>query len=318
MALYAIARGLNTGIFKTSEEFNKYKVGKYSCGKKFKTEKDAKKYINDINNALSKDKYAFIDLEFTCSKKIKDFKHPNHIGEVLSIGIVITDVYGNIIDTFYRTVKPKYNYEMSEFCKKLTHLEQSDINDSANLVNVINTAYNFISKYNIDAIYCFGTSDYLQTKRDIESYKGHALYPKSVKFVNKFKNCQKQIVHRIIGQSCEISLNDCKKILNIEGDVTHNALSDAKDLSKIYFGSIYNPPSNSKIKKYKEEREKRIRYKQLRNFNEDDSLDFTEKEKNKIKDVCKILEKNNENVNSLKIQALIDDLLELSKNNINV
>lgn len=310
MSYYAVARGIETGIFDIPEEYDKYKVGKFSCGKKCKTMQEAQKYINNINKALKDKYYAFVDFEFTCSDKIKDFKNKKHIGEVLSIGLVICDVENNIIETFYETVKPKYNYKLTPFCINLTKLTQEEIDNSRNLPNVLSSAMKIINKYEIKSIYSFGTSDFIQTKRDVENYAGHALYKRSLKFVNMIKNCQKTTVARLIGEMVEISLNDCKTLLNIEGDVLHNALSDAIDLSNIYFKSIYQPPSNKSVFEYKQRKDAIYKYRQYRNFRTE-KLELSEDEKTKIINVCDILAKNN-NIDKIKIKAIIDDLLTMA------
>lgn len=310
MSYYAVARGLKTGIFNNPEEYDKYKVGKFSCGKKCKTENEARKYLNSINKALQFDTYAFVDFEFTCSDKIKDFKNRKHIGEVLSVGLVICNKDGDILETFYETVKPKYNYKLTPFCINLTKLTQEEIDNSRNLPNVLSSAMKLINKYEVKAIYSFGTSDYLQTKRDIDNYTGHALYKRSAKFVNIIRNCQKTVVFRLIGQMIEISLNDCKSLLDIAGEVEHNALSDAIDLSKIYFKSIYTPPSNKKVTEYKEKKDIVHRYKQYRNF-KTEQLPITDEDRDKILSVCDIL-KSNDDIDKIKIKAIIDDLFTLA------
>lgn len=319
MSYYAIARGIQTGIFATSEEYDKYKVGKNSCGKKCKTEQEAKKYIASINKALQYDYYAFVDFEFTCSDKIKEFQNKNHIGEVLSIGLVICNKDGEIVDKFYETIRPKYNYKLTPFCKELTKLTQKEIDNSRNLPNVLSSAMKLISKYDIKFVYSFGTSDYLQTKRDVENYTGHALYKRSLKFVNMIRNCQKTTVNRLIEQMTEISLNDCKALLNIEGEVEHNALSDAIDLSAIYFKSIFNPPSAKKIAKYKEKREIVYKYKQFRNF-KNNKLSITNEQQELLKNACEVITNNAKEIDDIKIKAIVDDILTLAGlevNNIN-
>lgn len=311
MSYYAIARGIKTGIFTNPDEYDKYKIGKYSCGKKCKTEQEAKRYIANINKSLAYNTYAFIDFEFTCSDKIKDFKNRSHIGEVLSIGLVICNDKGEILDKFYETVRPKFNYKLTPFCIELTKLTQEEINNSRNLPNVISSVNKLITKYDVKTIYSFGTSDYLQTKKDIENYSGHALYKKSLKFVNMIKNCQKTLVNRVIGQMTEISLNDCKILLSIDGEVEHNALSDAVDLANIYFKSIYCPPSNKKISDYKEKKEIIYKYKQYRKIKKE-KIKLTNEEQKTFNEICQILNNNESNIDKIKLKAMVDDLLTLA------
>lgn len=307
MSYYAVARGIKTGVFSSSEEYDKYKVGKNSCGKKCKTEIEAKKYIDSVNRALQYEYYAFIDLEFTCSDKIKDFKNRNHIGEVLSVGLAICNNSGELIETFYETVKPKYNYKLTPFCINLTKLTQEEIDESRNLPNVLSSAIKLINKYDIKTIYSFGTSDFLQTRRDVENYTGHALYKRSLKFVNMIRNCQKTIVYRLISQTIEISLNDCKSLLDIDGEVEHNALSDAIDLANVYFKSIFLPPSTKKVSDYKEKKDLLYRYKQYRNIKENGN-NLSDEDKTAIKKACEVLTKS-DNIEIIKLRAIIDDLL---------
>lgn len=135
-----------------------------ACFKKFKSEDLAKSFRGAFRSLFKGENHAFVDLEFTCAKRIKDYEFKNMQGEVLSIGICIINNAGNIVDTFYETVKPKYNSKLSDYCKELTHLSQEEIDGSKDLITVLNSACDFCEKYKIVKINCFGTTDYLQTK----------------------------------------------------------------------------------------------------------------------------------------------------------
>ena len=317
MKYYAIARGKRTGIFLTSKEFNEYNRGNFSCGKKCKSLEEANSYLYEIDKILQNEKFAFVDLEFTCSKKINDFKDKKHIGEILSIGIVITNNKGKVIDTFYQTIKPKYNPILTSFCIDLTHLTQEEIDNSESVMTVLEKATNFVKSHGINNIICFGRTDKKQALHDIENYKDNRNYKMIRKFINKFDNQQKNICKRTLNLQSEISLNDLKKILAIQGEVSHNALSDAIDLSKVYFVSIYQPPSSNRINKYLRQKEELCKYKQFRRFKNNEQLDFKQDEIEIINKTCDIIENTNiENIDKQKIKALIDDLQFLSKQKI--
>ena len=308
MYYYVIGNKDYNEITTNSERYNLL-LNKKTCHKRFKDKANAAHFLKVFNKYFRQEYNAFVDFEFTCSKSKKDFKYPEIQSEVLSIGICITDNQGNIIDKFYSTIKPKYNDILTPYCISLTHLKQEEIDNSEDLITVFKNAAVFLKKYHIGILNAFGTSDYNQTKTDIDRFKDDENYPILLKFVNKVTNIQPEIIKCLIGFRQEISLEDAKNLCGISGNVKHNALSDAIDLSKVVFATFFNPPSEKKIIKYIAQREKHIKYKQLRHF-KTHQLKLNDEDKEKFLNVCDILENNFPN--NIKIEAFIDDLLFLS------
>ena len=308
MYYYVIGNKNYNEITTSSERYNSL-LSKKTCHKRFKNKTDAAHFLKVFNKYFKQKYNAFVDFEFTCSMSKKDFKYPEIQSEVLSIGICITDNQGNIIDSFYNTVKPKYNDVLTPYCISLTHLKQEEINNSKDLISVFKEATAFLKQYHIGILNAFGTSDYNQTKTDIDRFKNNEDYPMLLKLVNKITNIQPEIISCLIGFKQEISLEDAKNLCGISGSVKHNALSDAEDLSKVVFATFFNPPSEKKILKYIEQREKHIKYKQLRHF-KTHQLKLSNEDKEKFLEVCEILENNFSN--NIKVEAFIDDLLFLS------
>lgn len=313
MFFYVIA---NEKIQKVTTDSNEYNslMGRKTCHKKFVNKNDANHFLKVFRKYYETEYNAFIDFEFTCANKKADYKFPKIQGEILSVGICITNNSGDIIDEFYRTIKPKYNYTLTNYCKALTHLEQSEIDNADDLPTVFSEAIDFIEKYNITKLNAFGTSDYLQSMTDIEHFIDNKDYIKMSKFVNKIVNIQSEIIFCLINSKLEISLEDAKKLCGITGIVKHNALEDAKDLSRVVFATFFNPPSLKKVNRYKDFRNSKIKYNQNRRI-KTFQRDYSEEEKQKFLEICNILQETC-NTDDIKIQTLIDDLLYLSKQDI--
>lgn len=310
MYYYAVCNENICKITTDSEEYNE-NLKKKTCHKRFRNKTDAEHFLNIFNKYFSNEYNAFVDFEFTCSTRLEDFEYPSIQGEVLSIGICITDNKGEIVDNFYRTVCPKFNKTLTKYCIDLTHLSQEQINASKSLPTVLLEASNFIKKYNIGKMNAYGTTDFSQSKIDVQRFIDNPNYKKMIKFVNKITNIQREITKCLINQRIDIALSDAKRLCGISGIVKHNALSDANDLSRVLFATFFNPPSDKKIANYLEERTQRIKYNQSRRIKKF-QRDYTDKEKQEFKDVCDFIAKSCD-IEDIKIQSLIDDLLYLSK-----
>lgn len=263
--------------------------------------------------------YAYADFEFTCSKKIKEFQDKAHINEIISFGIVITENY-NIVDKFYRTIKPIYNPTLTPFCKELTHLTQKEINESKNFVEVLQEAVQFLKRYNPLQIFVFGSQDKENVKREVYWHRkelSDVANKDGQWLVNRLNNIQYNICNRILGEQMLMSLADCKMLLNIAGEVEHNALHDAIDLSEVDYYSRHRYVSTSIRKEYIEKKKEDMRYKQMRRVKQENFTCATDKDKTMfflIREVAEyITEKNKKDkaIEELKAKAIVDDLLAL-------
>jgi 3'-5' exoribonuclease 1 len=70
--------------------------------------------------------YVIFDLEASCWLG----RPPHGINEIIEIGAVKVNDYAEIEGTFSRFVKPTVNPVLSDFCKKLTSISQSDVDRS--------------------------------------------------------------------------------------------------------------------------------------------------------------------------------------------
>ncbi|NND35081.1 MAG: exonuclease domain-containing protein [Saprospiraceae bacterium] len=70
--------------------------------------------------------FIIYDLEATCWRGAP----PNNVQEVIEIGAVRVNGYGEEIGTFNRFVKPLVNAQLSAFCTELTSIEQYQVNSA--------------------------------------------------------------------------------------------------------------------------------------------------------------------------------------------
>ncbi len=67
--------------------------------------------------------YIVFDLEATCW----EFRRASHKQEVIEIGALKLDEYAQVTEVFCRFIQPVFHPTLSPFCKKLTSIEQEDV-----------------------------------------------------------------------------------------------------------------------------------------------------------------------------------------------
>lgn len=79
-------------------------------------------------------KYVVFDLEATCEDRNIIAEYPN---EIIEIGAVMIDERGTEIDRFEMFSKPTLNPILTQFCKDLTTIKQSDVDNAEDLADVL-------------------------------------------------------------------------------------------------------------------------------------------------------------------------------------
>jgi inhibitor of KinA sporulation pathway (predicted exonuclease) len=107
--------------------------------------------------------YVIFDLEATCDdrKTVNEFKN-----EIIEIGAVKINNKGETIDKFSKFAKPYNNVKLTEFCKNLTTIKQSDIDTADNLDDVLIDFFEW--SYGCKLI-SWGGYDMRQITRDVVS-----------------------------------------------------------------------------------------------------------------------------------------------------
>lgn len=111
--------------------------------------------------------YIIFDIEATCWKG----SPPSMIQETIEIGALKCSYYGDNLGEFSRFIKPKYNPELSLFCRQLTKIDQERIDRASNFESVIHDFMDWIDIYDENYMLCsWGGFDKKQLISESEIY----------------------------------------------------------------------------------------------------------------------------------------------------
>lgn len=173
--------------------------------------------------------FIIFDLEATCWRG----RPPQGITEIIEIGAVHVDRYGDIVSTFSRFVKPVVNPFLSGFCKQLTSIQQEDVDRADIFKRVIEDFVDWGQFYESDFTLCsWGHDDSLLLRNDCKLHKvdddwtyNFVDLKKSYKHMKNLKNAS--------GLASTVK----KEGFEFTG-LHHRAISDAENLAKIFIKNI--------------------------------------------------------------------------------
>lgn len=130
-------------------------------------------HLQAIQNVLAPYRYLYcVDLEATCDE-VDESESPRPLAvvpnqmETIEIGLVVIDLESlEIVDEFQSFVRPQINPVLTDFCKKLTSLQQADVNGAGTYVEVAQELEAFIARYPNAAWASWGDYDARQLERD--------------------------------------------------------------------------------------------------------------------------------------------------------
>lgn len=216
------------------------------------------------NEKRKKTFYAFFDAEYTCYMENDTFFNREHSGEVLSVGVVITDSKFNLMKTYYSPIHPIYNRQLTGYCKKLTGLSQKEIDQAPSYEEVFQKLYLLFQEYPVKEIYTWG-NDIHTLLHDVE--KNHKFVSRKYKkIILLLKDLTKRLTRKVFGKSMSLSLSDMKYICDMEHTTAHNALEDAMDLYKITRCCVLGKCNTRKKENLLAYIQKRDTYNQYRRF----------------------------------------------------
>ncbi len=168
--------------------------------------------------------YIILDLEATCWKN-RNLKQQN---EIIEIGALKVDKDGNNISEFSEFIKPKLNPKLSNFCKELTTIEQTDIDAAETYEIVINKFINWIDQKEPYILCSWGFYDKNQFVKDCDLHK---LNKNWLKNHISLKHQYADIKHlrKPIGMGSALK----KEGLELEG-THHRGIDDARNIYKIF------------------------------------------------------------------------------------
>lgn len=169
--------------------------------------------------------YIIYDLEATCWLG----RPPKGYNEIIEIGAIRINEYGEILGRFESFVKPTVNPLLSGFCKKLTSITQKQVNTARLFKYVLQDFQEWSGMFEDDYYICsWGQNDKNLFFSDCE------LHHLDTDWLDKYVNLKNQY-DTIKGEGVKGNL---KKIVNKEGfeftGIAHRAISDAENLAKIF------------------------------------------------------------------------------------
>jgi inhibitor of KinA sporulation pathway (predicted exonuclease) len=130
-------------------------------------------HLQAIQNLLAPHRYLYyVDLEASCDE-VEKSESPKPLTvvpdqmETIEIGLVVIDLESlEIVDEFQRFVRPQINPTLTAFCKKLTSIQQADVDGAPTYQEVGEELRMFASRYPNAAWVSWGDYDARQLERD--------------------------------------------------------------------------------------------------------------------------------------------------------
>jgi 3'-5' exoribonuclease 1 len=130
-------------------------------------------HLQAIQNLLAPYRYLYcVDLEATCDE-VEESESPRPLSvvpdqmETIEIGLVVIDLETlEIVDEFQRFVRPQINRTLTDFCSKLTSIQQADVDGARTYREVDEELRTFAARYPNAAWASWGDYDARQLERD--------------------------------------------------------------------------------------------------------------------------------------------------------
>lgn len=172
-------------------------------------------------------KYFLIcDLEATCEENDR-----NYGNEIIEIGAVLLDASGKQISEFDEFVKPLKKPILTEFCKRLTHIQQSDVDNAAYFPQVLEKFTDWLGDNAKYSIFCsWGHYDVNQFIKDCALWGIDAA---TLPWLVRCISVKHQFAKLLNRPKCGMSKG--LQILHIPHDgIHHRGIDDARNIAKIF------------------------------------------------------------------------------------
>lgn len=168
--------------------------------------------------------YIIFDLEATCWLG----RPPHGVNEIIEIGAVKVNRYGEVESIFNKFVKPTLNPVLSDFCKKLTSIQQGDVDKSKTFPTICQQFMDWIELENEYCLVSWGKYDKEQLALECRLHK------LETDWLDAHFNAK--VAYKKIKQ--EVHEQGLKKVTKNEGfeftGIHHRAISDAENLAKVF------------------------------------------------------------------------------------
>jgi inhibitor of KinA sporulation pathway (predicted exonuclease) len=172
--------------------------------------------------------YLIIDLEATCWERSEGRRGEN---EIIEIGAVVVDDDFEVLGESQRFVRPVRNPVLSEFCKRLTSIAQSDVDTARTFPEALRDFQNRVERISgqrlSDMVFCsWGDYDRKQLMRDCR-YHG-VPYPFGI-----HRNVKREFARR--HHIKPVGIPKALGILGISFEGSHHrGIDDARNITKVF------------------------------------------------------------------------------------
>lgn len=165
------------------------------------------------------------DLEATCWEG----RPPGKVQEIIEIGAIKVNRYGELLDSFCMFVKPVLSPNMSMFCRQLTGIEQEKIDRSNTFPTVVEAFQDWIDIYSDDYTLCaWGSFDQKMLIQDCELHDLDFDWTKPhIDLKQQYHEIKR--LHRRRGLRYAVE----KEGFDFTGD-QHRGIDDARNLAKLF------------------------------------------------------------------------------------
>jgi inhibitor of KinA sporulation pathway (predicted exonuclease) len=178
--------------------------------------------------------FVFFDFEMLCSNRGMAFADM----EAIRLGAVKYDLETEETLFFDRYIQPKQQKSLSEFCKKLTNIQDADLVDAQNFKSVFEEFLTWVGGVKRTRFFSWSPSDLSRLKLDAES---HEVSPATIKKIEqRYTDFQEIFTKRVSKTNHSVENALALYDLKFEGD-THNPMYDAYNTLRIYLAFLNEP-----------------------------------------------------------------------------
>lgn len=174
------------------------------------------------------DYHLIVDLEATCCN---DGSFPKEEMEIIEIGaVMLSSKTHEIVSEFQTFIKPVRHPQLTDFCKTLTSISQSDINNAPNFKEAINLFQTWIASYNNFDFCSWGFYDRNQLENDCRFHQ--IASPLS----NIPHRNLKLEFSKFLGVSKGYGMSKALSRIGIQlTGIHHRGIDDARNIAKIFY-----------------------------------------------------------------------------------
>ena len=169
--------------------------------------------------------FIIYDLEATCWRG----RPPGYIQEVIEIGAVKVNGFGEILDKFCRFIRPVENPTLSSFCRELTSISQEQVNRASKFESVIEDFQDWIDIFEEPYLLCsWGNFDKFALIKDCERNDLDANWlEEHINVKRQYQELKRLNNPRGLRTAVE------KEGFDFTG-IHHRGISDAENLTKVF------------------------------------------------------------------------------------